>query len=80
MTSIGFGGGEVIEVQLSLNEVRKLLQEALRNEALVELEGLDGQTLIINPQQVKVLQNSGEPEPFTPENGTIAAAEAATEA
>lgn len=78
MTSIGFGGGEVIEVRLSLSAVRELLQEALRNEALVELEGLDGQTLIINPQQVKVLQNSGEPVAFPSADGRIA--EPATEA
>ncbi len=64
MTSIGFGGGEVIEVGLSLNEVRELLQKALASQSLLELEGLDGELLIINPQQVKVLQNSGEPESF----------------
>jgi hypothetical protein len=64
MTSIGFGGGEVIEVGLSLNKVRDLLQTALASQTLLELEGLDGELLIINPQQVKVLQNSGDPEPF----------------
>ena len=64
MTSIGFGGGEVIEVNLSLDEVRNLLQEALASRSLLELEGLDGETLIINPEQVKVLQDAGEPEPL----------------
>jgi Protein of unknown function (DUF3107) len=59
MTSIGFGGGEVIEVSLTLDEVRKLLQSALANGALLELEADNGETVIINPQQVKVLQNSG---------------------
>jgi hypothetical protein len=57
MTSIGFGGGEVIEVELSLSEVRDLLQNALASGSLVELESPGGQTMIINPQQVKVLQN-----------------------
>lgn len=66
MTSIGFGGGEVIEVNLSLSEVRELLQQALRDQILLELEDLDGQPVVINPGQVKVLQNSGEPEPFDP--------------
>lgn len=64
MTSIGFGGGEVIEVRLSLAEVRELLQVALRDRTLLELEDLDGAPVIINPGQVKVLQNSGAPEPF----------------
>lgn len=64
MTSIGFGGGEVIEVNLSLSEVRELLQRALRDRTLIELEALNGEPVIINPEQVKVLQNSGEPEPF----------------
>lgn len=72
MTSIGFGGGEVIEVGLSLEEVRKLLQAALIAQTLLELEGLDGEPIIINPQQVKVLQNSGEPEPFSAEQPELA--------
>lgn len=64
MTSIGFGAGEVIEVDLTLNEVRDLLQKALGNRALLELEALGGEKVIINPEQVKVLQNSGPAEPF----------------
>ena len=74
MTSIGFGGGEAIEVSLSLEEVRKLLQKALVEGALLELEDASGEEIVINPQQVKVLQNSGDPEPFPGgENGQIAA-------
>lgn len=72
MTSIGFGGGEVIEVGLSLGEVRKLLQEALATQTLLEIEGLDGEPLVINPQQVKILQNSGQPEPFPGEDRELA--------
>jgi hypothetical protein len=68
MTSIGFGGGEVIEVNLSLDEVRKLLQEALANRTLLEVQAQNGETVIINPEQVKVLQNSGPPESFPAEH------------
>ena len=64
MTSIGFGGGEVIEVALPLETVRELLQDALARRTLLELQGTDGETVIINPEQVKVLQNSGLPQPF----------------
>ena len=56
-TSIGFGGGEVIEVGLPLDQVRELLQEALAERALLEVQDIDGETVIINPEQVKVLQN-----------------------
>jgi hypothetical protein len=63
-TSIGFGGGEVIEVDLPLAEVRSVLQAALEKKELVELRALSGEPVIINPAQVKVLQNSGAPEPF----------------
>jgi len=66
MVSIGFGGGEVIVVDLSLDEVRELLQQALAGDALLELEAENGEPVIINPQQVKVLQNSGPPESFGP--------------
>jgi Protein of unknown function (DUF3107) len=64
MTMIRFGGGGVIEVSLSLREVRELLQKALAKHTMVELEGPDGETVVINPQQVQYLQNSGDPEPF----------------
>jgi Protein of unknown function (DUF3107) len=65
MTSIGFGGGEVIQVDLSLDEVRKLLQDALASRQMLQLEAQNGETVVINPEQVKVLQNSsGGPEEF----------------
>jgi hypothetical protein len=64
VVSIGFGGGEVIEVGLPLEEVRSLLQTALRDGNMLELEAQTGEKVVINPQQVKVLQNSGEPEEF----------------
>ncbi len=75
MTSIGFGGGEAIEVTMSLEDVRRLLQQALSEGSLVELQDPDGATVIINPQQVKVLQNLADPEAFPPENpnGRLAA-------
>jgi hypothetical protein len=68
MVSIGFGGGEVIEVGLTLDEVRNLLQEALASRTLIELDDLRGEPVVINPEQVKVLQNSGDPEPFPPQS------------
>lgn len=67
MTSIGFGGDEVIQVNLPLDAVRKLLQDALLTRTLLEFEVQNGngiETVIINPEQVKVLQNSGSPESF----------------
>lgn len=64
MVSIEFGGGETIEVGLSLEEVRTRLQRALHNGTMLELEGQNGEKVVINPQQVKVLENSGAPEQF----------------
>jgi hypothetical protein len=64
VVSIGFGGGEVIEVGLPLEEVRDLLQKALANGTMLEIKAQNGEMVVINPQQVKVLQNSGAPEPF----------------
>jgi hypothetical protein len=57
-TSIGFGSGEVIEVGLDLEETRELLEGALYERMFVELEDLGGESVIINPLQVKVLQRS----------------------
>lgn len=55
-TSIGFGGGDVIEVGLPLTEARDLVQHALRQRVLLELEAADGELMILNPSQIKVLQ------------------------
>jgi hypothetical protein len=63
VTAIRFSGGEVIEVDLDLEDVRKLLQKALAKQVLLELESPDGDMLVINPQQVQYLQN-GSVEPF----------------
>ena len=57
-TSIGFGGGEVIEVDLPLEKVQELLQGALVSGVWLELNDLDGERIIVNPQQVKVLQKN----------------------
>lgn len=65
MTSIGFGGGEVIQVDLSLEDVRNILQDALQERKMAEFQAQNGETVLINPEQVKVLQNSsGGPEQF----------------
>ena len=63
VTAVRFSGGEVIEVKLSLQDVRKLLQEALAKNVLLELKAEDGDMIVINPQQVQYLQN-GSTEPF----------------
>jgi hypothetical protein len=74
MTSIGFGGGEVVQVDLSLDEVRKLLQDALTNRQMLQLQAENGETVVINPEQVKVLQNSsGGPESFPQPQNQLAA-------
>jgi hypothetical protein len=74
MTSIGFGGGEVIQVDLSLGEVRKLLEDALNNRKMLEIRAQNGETVLINPDQVKVLQNStGGPESFPSSQSELAA-------
>jgi hypothetical protein len=68
VTAVRFSGGEVIEVDLTMDEVRKLLQKALAKNTLLELEAPDGETLIINPHQVQYLQN-GTVEPFPAPEG-----------
>jgi hypothetical protein len=74
VTAIRFSGGEVIEVNLSLADVRKLLQKALATGVLMEFESADGDMVVINPQQVQYLQN-GSTEPFP---GVSAASDALT--
>lgn len=74
MTSIGFGGGEVVQVDLPLDEVRKLLQDALTDRKMLQLQAENGETVVINPEQVKVLQNSsGGPERFPGQPDELAA-------
>lgn len=68
MTMLRFSGGEVIDVALSLAEVRELLQKALAQHVLLELESPDGETVVINPQQVQYLQN-GSAESFADRTG-----------
>ena len=59
MTMLRFSGGEAIEVALTLEEVRKLIQEAIAEGVLLELQAPDGRTLVINPHQVQILQDAG---------------------
>jgi hypothetical protein len=74
MTSIGFGGGEVVQVDLPLGEVRDLLQDALAKRQMLEVKAENGETVVINPEQVKVLQNSsGGPESFPQPQSEFAA-------
>jgi hypothetical protein len=55
MTSIGFGGGEVIQVDMTLREVRERLEYALAWQQMCKFQ-VDGETILINPKQVKILQ------------------------
>ncbi len=77
MTAVRFSGGEVIEVNLSLEDVRKLLQKALAKSVLLELEAPGGEMIIINPQQVQYLQNGSTeafPGPIVAQDGVTASA------
>ena len=58
MTMLRFSGGEVIEVGLSLEQVRDLVQTALAQHVLLELEASDGSIVVINPQQVQFFQDA----------------------
>jgi Protein of unknown function (DUF3107) len=73
VTVLRFSGGEVIEVNLSLDEVRTLLQEALANQALLELQAPDGEVVVINPNQVQYLQIAENVEPLPGDGGPVRA-------
>lgn len=62
-TSISFGGTDVIEVGMPLDEVKQLVQEGVRRGALVELEDTRGERLFFNPTQVKIIQSMPAPPP-----------------
>jgi hypothetical protein len=59
MTVLRFSGGETLRVGLQRERVQELLQRALAENSLLELEGPNGQVLVINPQQVQYLQDAG---------------------
>jgi hypothetical protein len=63
-----FSGGEVIEVALALAEVRELVQQAIADGVLLELQAPDGRTLVINPHQVQILQDAAN---VAPVNGAV---------
>jgi len=56
VTVVRFSGGEILRVGLSVPEVQKLLQRAIAEGVMLELQAPDGQILVINPQQVQYLQ------------------------
>src|SRR3954453_15851032 len=62
VTLLRFSGGEAVEVTLSLSEVQKLIQEAIRKDRLLELHAPDGRLLVVNPRQVQYLQNGADVE------------------
>lgn len=55
---IEFGSGRVLEVDLDLDQAtwNRLLQAALRDHSLLELEEVGGHTLTINPQQIETVR------------------------
>jgi hypothetical protein len=55
-TSIGFGGGEVVQVAWSLQKTRRIFQRAIRRRRLVRVTSVEGVVFIVNPSQFKVLQ------------------------
>lgn len=77
MTKLQLSGGEVIQIELRLEELREALQAALAENRLLELNAPDGRSVVINPHQVQYLQGvDPEAEPSTL-NGAAAAAPAA---
>lgn len=73
MTAVRFNGGEVLEIDLTLREVRDLVQEALAHNVLLELTAKDGRKIVINPHQVQVLQDAKDAEATRSENGAAQA-------
>jgi len=57
-TSIGFGGGDVIQVNTSLHRMRRKLERAIPRRQLLQLKSRGGEAMVINPMQVKVLQRA----------------------
>lgn len=60
-SEIRFGSGETLRVGLELSQIQELLQRALRENALLELEAPGGRVVVINPQQIQMLQNDEGP-------------------
>ncbi len=60
MTVLRFSGGETVRVGLELARAQELLQRVLAENVLLELEGPDGQVIVINPQQVQFLRVADE--------------------
>jgi len=55
-----------MQVSLGLEEVQRLIQDALAAGVLLELNAPDGRTLVINPQQIQYLQASDLAEAASP--------------
>jgi thiamine pyrophosphokinase len=55
-TIIRFAGGGTVRVDMDLSRVHELLQRALADNVLLELESPDGRIVVINPQQVQILE------------------------
>jgi len=56
-TSIGFGEGDVIQVSASIRRMRRRIERALPRRRLLQLKDRNGEAMVINPMQVKILQS-----------------------
>ena len=50
-------------VRADLNEFQKAYQEALRSNALLEVENGNGKTRVVNPQQILYFEEEDEDDP-----------------
>jgi hypothetical protein len=58
VTMLRFSGGEVVRVNLSFEDVRELLRDALASNGILEFEDSDGTAIIVNPLQVQIVQDA----------------------
>lgn len=59
-TSIGLGGGEVVLVDIPLEEVAEMIRNSLVEETFFKVVDPLGETIFLNPMQVKILQEVSE--------------------
>jgi hypothetical protein len=58
-TSIGLGANEVIIIDKPPIEIVKLLTQARADGVMLEIKPQNGDSIWVNPQQVKVVQSAG---------------------
>lgn len=60
MTVLRFSGGETLKVAIEFGELLKLLQKALANGGLMEINTPDHGTLVVNAHQVQYVQDADD--------------------